>query len=141
MLIENGLGLERHTKTGRPLNKWNPDLQKPTWDLLSDRHNATVRAFEIALRVSEDYKKENKRATKKRLELIRRIVSWLVINNNKLLQVSTMVFNINYQMLKNIVDDLEKRELIDVYQGFSMASGGARPMAIKATIKLLKYID
>lgn len=140
MIINNGSALQRHDRTGRPLNLWAND-QKVSCEVLHSSYlKKQIKAVKIGQAVAVLYKAQHKRSTYKACGIVESFCVWLALNPSKVLEINHNAVKLSEHALKKVIDNLEAMEVIEVFQGFPHANG-ARPKAIKATEKLLNLIE
>ncbi|AFK66738.1 hypothetical protein COPG_00142 [Colwellia phage 9A] len=159
MIIDNAKGqVKRHSKSGRPLNLFNKNysdkaplakVQKTMDDLFFGKiGNVSVsRAFDYfttANELSVKYKLSNKSFTNKRIVIFQKFIMWCFLNIDETLQIKIIPSIVSRDMLKFIVEDLEKLGYVEIYDGFPIIKGDKRSAvqrAIKPTLKLRKLRD
>ena len=137
LLVANGSAIKIHNKTGRQLNVMGGTNHVSIKDLESEEFQSKLRAFNIALIVSRAYKKDNSRSRVKTIDFIQKLIIWLVFHPNKYLKVISKYTDLSTPTIKNIIDFLELKEWIEVYQGFPTQKGYSKPMVIHARGNLL----
>ncbi len=158
MIVKNALGgVDRHNKTGRPLNKFNrvysdknpnAKIQKPAEDLFFGKVTVSIysieKAFNLADKMTKDYKLNNKDFSNKRIDLFKKFMLWCLLNIGETLQVKPIARLVSKDMLRFLLEDLEKLGMIEIYDGFKINGTSNKfitvPRAIKPSDKLVKLM-
>jgi hypothetical protein len=136
MLISNGTAVKYHKDTGRELNVMRGDQYVSVRKLWSDEFESKIRAGAIANHIISEYR-EGKRIGPTTQDLILRLMIWLVTTPSKPIAMSNRATKTSYKTTKGVIDWLEVKGYIQVYQGFPTKSRVSRPMVIAGTNKLL----
>lgn len=132
MLLESKSVIERHNKTGRPLNKWSRSVQSEYYDLKEGKFSYNYKRFKVVNDILAEFKAKKPRTTVKKLEIMGEILLWLCYHPNRVLNVSSR--NPHFKTTKRIAEDLEVFNIVEIYQGFSTDVDGRRvsvPMGLK----------
>lgn len=149
MIIDNGAALNRHSRTGRPLNGFNTDHQYSWGVIKSGAFNQTVDQIRVALKVEQDYKTMTKTSPNKTtLDIVFRIVLTLLSRPDQIMALDGVDIGVTRPTRTAIINRLEKLDYIEVYQGFTMKSTDtdskkafqSRSMGLKASYKLLNTV-
>jgi hypothetical protein len=158
MIVDNAKGeIKRHSITGRPLNIFNKfytdknptgKIQKGMDSLIFGKTNKSIamveKAFRVVSEISRQYKLDNKGFTNKRISIFNKLLIWSCLNEGETLQIKYIPMFSSKDMIKLVVEDIEKLELVEVYDGFKINIDDkfrTISRAIKPSKKLMKLMD
>lgn len=136
LIVSNGSATVRHSVTGRELNLW-PDAKQRDLRVLKFNRRALM-AGEVAHTIRDLYKLAHKKSRQNTLDRVNVLIHRLAYDPEILIQLAGLPDK-DLSAYRRIAEKLEDMGYIKIFQGFASESG-SRPMAIKATDKLIELM-